>query len=105
MLISYLKQFVLALCLVMMGFKVNANPEYEAGKALFNSANCAGCHSKLSEYNPIKEVTNNFKEVRGWVKSCVQYFDVAWFPQEETEVALYLNHIYYHYPLPDDLTE
>jgi len=79
----------------------NWDIQIELGKELFHENNCAQCHTKTGFYDPIKKTTKNFKEVRGWVKSCVQYFNVAWFPEEETAVTLYLNDIYYKYPIPE----
>lgn len=76
--------------------------EIEKGKALFHTENCAGCHFKSGSYSPLKSTATDFKEVRGWIKSCAQYFNIAWFPEEETATALYLNEIYYQYPLPKE---
>jgi len=37
------------------------------------------------------------KQVKKWVVSCDNYFDIGWFPEDQEKVAAYLNSVHYKY--------
>ncbi len=76
----------------------------EGGKALYLEAQCQKCHLQDAKFDPnsIKKEgahskVGNMKQVKKWVVSCDNYFDIGWFPEDQEKVAAYLNSVHYRY--------
>jgi len=75
----------------------------DAGKELFlftNTArgNCLDCHGDDYFSDPQQRLVESFHELKGYVQGCNLEFDVGWFPEDEDNVAAYLNQRYYRFP-------
>jgi len=74
------------------------------GKSLYLEAKCQKCHLQDSKFDPnsinkpgMLSQVNNKAGIQKWVVSCDNYFSVGWFPDEQKEVAKYLNRVFYKY--------
>jgi hypothetical protein len=65
------------------------------GKNLFLKANCQKCHGIDKEYDPKNSKVKTLDDLKGWVSSCAENFDIRWFPQEHDKVIKYLNETHY----------
>ena len=77
--------------------------DLESGKELFlftqtAAGNCLDCHDEGYFSDSQQRLAESFLQVKGWVQGCNLHFDVGWFPEEEDDVAAYLNHRFYRYP-------
>jgi hypothetical protein len=74
-----------------------------AGAKSYNEAKCSGCHAQrfggngdnayMRPDHRVKSADALIKQVR----ACVTQLNVQWFPDEEENVAAYLNQRYYHF--------
>jgi len=78
----------------------NADPQ--AGKALHDKA-CVACHVRLYGGDGSKMYTRDGRllmtklDILQRVAACNSQTHTGWFPDEEAEVAAYLNQQYYHF--------
>lgn len=56
---------------------------------------CTGCHDEEYFRDPSNRTASSYFELRGWVQGCNQEFPQGWFPEDEDNVAAYLNREYY----------
>lgn len=75
-----------------------------AGGKLFNEAKCNACHAKTFGGDGSSVYTRADRRVKSadalikQVRACVTQLNVQWFPDEEENVAAYLNQRYYKFP-------
>jgi len=75
-----------------------------AGGKLFNEAKCNACHAKTfggdgsSVYTRADRRVKSADALMKQVRACVTQLNVQWFPDEEENVAAYLNQRYYKFP-------
>ena len=68
----------------------------QEGKSLYIEAKCNKCHYLGMGFDPkVDDELDNKFELNKWVKSCANYFNIAWFPEEEEQVIKYLDEVYY----------
>ncbi len=74
------------------------------GERLYTEAKCQRCHLKGSNFDPNSinkagksSKVKDMKSLMSWIVSCDNYFSIGWFPEEQKEVAEYLNRTYYKY--------
>ena len=74
----------------------------QEGKTLYLEAKCNKCHLQDSKFDPnstkkegLTSKVKSKKDLQKWVTDCNNYFSIGWFPEEEKEVATYLNAVYY----------
>jgi len=67
------------------------------GKELYRDANCQKCHAQDNNYDAKKRKSKNLNNLKTWVVSCDNFFEIGWFPEEQNDVIKYLNEIYYKY--------
>jgi mono/diheme cytochrome c family protein len=78
----------------------DADPK--AGKALHDK-NCITCHARLYGGDGSKMYTRDGRllstklDILQRVAVCNSQTKAGWFPEEEADVAAYLNHRYYHF--------
>jgi cytochrome c553 len=74
-----------------------------AGAKLFDEAKCAGCHAKRFGGDGSNAFTRPDHKVKSadallkQVNACVTQLNVQWFPDEQEQVAAYLNQKYYKF--------
>jgi mono/diheme cytochrome c family protein len=79
-----------------------AKGDPKAGRALHDKA-CVSCHvgmfggdgSKM--YTRADRKTSSAAQLAGRISGCNQNTGAGWFPDDETDVAAYLNQSYYHF--------
>ena len=59
---------------------------------------CTACHDDAYFLEPSNRTATSYFELRGWIQGCSQEFPQGWFPEDEDNVAAYLNHQYYGFP-------
>ena len=59
---------------------------------------CTACHDDSYFLDNSNRTAESFFELKGWIKGCVQEFPQGWFPEDEDNVAAYLNREYYGFP-------
>lgn len=74
----------------------------DAGKEAYLLAHetempCTGCHDEVYFRDPSNRTASSYFELRGWVQGCSQEFPQGWFPEDEDNVAAYLNKEYYRF--------
>ncbi len=65
-----------------------------------DSQACTACHDDSYFLNPSNVTAKSMAELKGWVQGCNQRFPQGWFPEEEDDVAAFLNREYYRFPQP-----
>lgn len=73
-------------------------PDLDNG-AFLHGDHCIECHMMDDHealYSRENRLPSRFR-INGQVSACVQALDLGWFPEEESDVAAYLNDTYYHY--------
>ncbi|HSO08328.1 MAG TPA: cytochrome c [Pelomicrobium sp.] len=79
----------------------NANPA--KGKTLMQEAKCSACHVSMFGGDGSKIYTRPDRRVKSaeqllsQVRFCATQVKANWFPEEERDVAAYLNQQYYHF--------
>ena len=74
-----------------------------AGAKLFEAAKCDACHAQRFGGNGSSAYTRSDHKVKSadalikQVRACVTQLNVQWFPDEEEQVAAYLNEKYYKF--------
>jgi hypothetical protein len=58
---------------------------------------CTACHDDVYFLDPSNRTAVSYFELRGWVQGCSQEFPQGWFPEDEDNVAAYLNRQYYRF--------
>lgn len=75
----------------------------KAGRELHTKANCASCHIRMYGGDGSKMYTRDGRmlstqlELLQRVAACSAQNKAGWFPEEEAEVAAWLNQQYYHF--------
>jgi hypothetical protein len=92
---------VLLVSLVACNFAARA-ADTDAGRDAYLLAHdtempCTGCHDDAYFRDPSNRTAASYFELRGWVQGCSQEFPQGWFPEDEDNVAAYLNREYYHF--------
>ena len=93
-----MKRFILLPIIISFAFANNI----EEGKTLYLDAKCNKCHLQDNKFDPnstkkegLSSKVTDKKSLLKWVTDCNGYFDIGWFPEEEQQVADYLNTVYY----------
>lgn len=74
-------------------------PDVENG-AFLHAEHCVDCHMMDNHealYTRENRVVNERIRLNGQVSACAQVLNMGWFPEEEKDVAEYLNQTYYHF--------
>lgn len=58
---------------------------------------CTACHDDTYFLDPSNRTAASYFELKGWVQGCSQEFPQGWFPEDEDNVAAYLNDQYYKF--------
>ena len=80
-----------------------AQADPKAGKALYDKAKCDACHASLMGGDGSKLYTRPDHKLKSadallkQVKFCAAQVGAQWFPDEEEQVAAYLNQQYYKF--------
>jgi mono/diheme cytochrome c family protein len=102
-----MKAAVIITALLCVVFNAYAEPfqgvDHGAGKKLALEQNCARCHieqfggdgSKI--YSRPDRRVNNVKQLQTQVTFCSTRLKAGWFPEDEEQVAAYLNKEYYKF--------
>ena len=61
---------------------------------------CTACHDGDYFRDPSNRTARSMRELKGWVQGCNAVFPQRWFPEEEDDVAAYLNREYYGFEHP-----
>ena len=69
----------------------------EEGKELYSNANCTQCHGNINSFDFKNHKVKNKHDISQWVKNCDANLETGWFPEEQTNVAEYLNQKHYKY--------
>jgi len=67
------------------------------GRELYLEANCEKCHGIDQAYDPKESKAKSLSDLTGWVSSCAGYFNISWFPEEQSQVVEYLNETHYKF--------
>ncbi|KUJ72087.1 hypothetical protein [Thiomicrospira sp. WB1] len=69
------------------------------GKVLHDDANCMKCHADMGYAKPsLKKMgVDSWPALKKAVSYCESNLNVGWFPEEQEQVADYLNQEYYHF--------
>ena len=92
-------------CFLFLGLglscAVAAQPDIDNG-AFLHAEHCGDCHMVDNHeglYTRQGRIDNR-PRLSGQVSACVQVLDLAWFPEEESDVAAFLNETYYRFDTP-----
>ncbi|MFA6143648.1 MAG: hypothetical protein WCW84_01710 [Sulfurimonas sp.] len=66
-------------------------------KQLFDNAKCMECHNVEDFKDKTIRKSKTFSQMKGMVSACQIQHDAQWFDDDEHDVALYLNHEYFHF--------
>ena len=83
--------------------KVLAGADRNAGKQLHQDKNCASCHAQRfggdgsSMYTRLDHKVTSPEKLQSQVAACNTRLSAGLFPDDERDVAAYLNHDYYHF--------
>lgn len=69
------------------------------GELLYNT-HCIACHSTRVHWRD-RTLALNWKSLRSEVRRWQKMSGLRWSDEDIDAVALYLNRLYYHYPMPD----
>ena len=75
-----------------------------AGAKLYDGAKCGACHARRfggdgsNAYTRADRRVTSAEGLLKQVRMCVTQLNVQWFPDEEENVAAYLNQRYYKFP-------
>jgi hypothetical protein len=96
-----------ALLLLAVAGAAHADPlaggDPAAGKKAFDEANCNGCHVKMTGGEPGRLFTRPERRVRDaqsllkLVRFCISRTGASVFPEDEVNIASYLNRAYYKF--------
>ncbi len=69
------------------------------GEVLYTEE-CQRCHD--NSLVPINDNTSmkSLNDIREQISLCVGVLDIRWLPEDEEDVALYLNHDFFHFESP-----
>jgi cytochrome c2 len=85
----------LYILLFLSGSLYAFSADAQKGKTLYMENGCKKCHGIDAAYDPKENKVKNLGELGGWVSSCALHFKISWFPEEEEQVAKYLNETFY----------
>ncbi len=74
-----------------------------AGQKLFEEAKCNGCHAKLMGGDGYRLFTRSDRKVTdakglaARIRACTTQLNVQWFPEDEENVAAWLNSRFYKF--------
>jgi valyl-tRNA synthetase len=89
---------LIVLLFIVLYTQANQLPNAKNGKTLYLDGKCHRCHkSNSSSFDDKKHKVKNLKNLDTWVGSCATHFKVFWFPEEEKDVAKYLNELHYKF--------
>jgi len=97
----------LGLTLALLAGAAFASPfpkgDPKAGEKLVKEAKCGACHASMfggdgsAIYTRPDRKIKNPEQLRTQVRFCATQLGVSWFPEEEENVAAYLNQQYYKF--------
>lgn len=82
--------------------KLFAGADRQAGKALHKEKQCAACHAQRtggdgsSMYTRLERKVTTPQKLMAQIAACNTQLSAAMFPDDERDVAAFLNHDYYH---------
>lgn len=83
--------------------KLLAGADRKAGMTLHQEKACASCHAQRlggdgsSMYTRLNRKVNTAEKLLTQIAYCNTQLNAAMFPEEERDVAAFLNHDYYHF--------
>jgi len=69
----------------------------QEGKELYLDANCKQCHGNEKNFDVKNHKAKDMDGIHRWVRNCDSALDIGWFPEEQENVAEYLNEAHYKY--------
>ena len=69
----------------------------QEGKELYLDANCKQCHGNGENFDVKNHKAKEMDSLNRWVRNCDSALDTGWFPEEQENVAQYLNETHYKY--------
>ncbi|MDR9497642.1 MAG: hypothetical protein RI556_00540 [Hydrogenovibrio sp.] len=83
---------------VFFGAQAQASTPHP-GKVLHDDANCMKCHADMGYNKPsLKKMgVESWSDLKSAISYCESNLNVGWFPEEQEQVADYLNQEYYHF--------
>jgi mono/diheme cytochrome c family protein len=101
-----MKALLLGLVLCTVTFSVHAAPfakgNPQIGKKLLDKS-CVACHASMfggdgsSIYTRSDRKVNNPQQLLSRIRACNTNVGAGWYPEDEENVAAYLNATYYHF--------
>ena len=94
-----MRLLLIAAILSSQAFAENYKPDADNG-AFLHGDHCVDCHmvdNHEALYTRENRVINERIRLNGQVSACVQVLDLGWFPDEEKDVAEFLNVEYYRF--------
>ncbi len=88
---------------LLLSLNLFAN-DIKEGKELYLDAKCQKCHLQDDKFDPnsikkegLSSKVKNKDDIRKWVESCDNFFNIGWFPEEIDKVTEYLNNSFYKF--------
>lgn len=86
------------------------NPAFAFNTKESHKENCLNCHkengtsySHDKEFYESRSINGNklksFTDLKAQINRCSNYYDTAWFPEEEADIVKYLNDKYYQFSI------
>ena len=98
-----MRLFFIAAILSSQAFAADYVPDAENG-AFLHGDHCVDCH-RVDNHEALYTRENRIVQERirlnGQVSACVQILSLGFFPEEEQDVAEFLNREYYKFGLPN----
>ncbi len=97
-----LLRYILAVLFVLFGSLADADAQPMSDSArgeLLYSTHCIACHSDKIHWRD-KRLAKNWKSLRAEVRRWQKLSALGWSDDDISAVALYLNTLHYHYPVP-----
>lgn len=77
---------------------LTANADIENGKKLYDTANCARCHSS-DIFTDEERAVKSYEKLVDRIEWCAIYQESGWNEKEIMDVIKFLNKNYYKYPV------
>ena len=98
-----LQKSILALLFILSGNLAYAGAQPPRGATrgeLLYSTHCITCHSTQVHWRS-KKLATDWTSLKGEVRRWQEVSGLGWVDDDISEVARYVNALYYHYPKPD----
>jgi hypothetical protein len=100
--VKIMSRYLLALLFAFSFLPAHADrmpgPDASRGEVLY-AAKCGDCHNSTMHWRD-KTLAKDWAGLRFWVRHWEKFNELKWSDDDITEVARYLNRLYYHYPEP-----